>query len=248
MENLLLLSTPAIVDIVAIAIVVLCAIIGLFKGFIKSLVSTFGTFVSILIAVALCGTVVTFLETQYGAVTFFTDNTTGFVNGLLGTTADMTVQEVTESTFIETGVTGWIAKLVLQLQGTAGLDPTLTVSQVVCPMFGYYIASIISIVGLFIVIRILLFIITEIILHHLVVGVLKHVDKVLGFLFGIVSGVIAVQIIVMIIGAIPLDFFNQLSTMINASQVTAFLMKVNIVQAILDANILSYVKNVFTGA
>ena len=240
------MSAPQIVDLVVVILIALFAIIGLMKGFIRSLVSTFGTFFAILFAVLVCGAVVTFLETKYQAVTFFGNSISGWVNNLLGTSADKTVAEVTEASFIESGVSGWIAKLILQLKGTEGLDPALTVSQVACSMFGYYISATISIIGLFIIFKILIFIISDLLLKHVVVGALKTVDKVLGFVVGIVSGVIVVQSVLTLIGGIPLDFFVQINGYVSESSFTKFLMSFNVVQAILDSNILAYVTNLFT--
>ena len=68
--NLLLTTTGgAIVDIVALILFVGFAINGAKKGFIKSLISTFGSIISLFVAILLCSSVANFLENQFGFAT-----------------------------------------------------------------------------------------------------------------------------------------------------------------------------------
>ena len=80
MSNLLLASSySAIIDVVALSVIVVLSIMGLKNGFVKTFVKVFGTIISLLLAVMLCSKGALFFENQFGLITSITEKVSGLV-------------------------------------------------------------------------------------------------------------------------------------------------------------------------
>ncbi len=237
MLNLLLaLSTSAIIDIVVAALIILFALMGLFRGFAKTFISAFGSILSLILAVLLASTVATFLQNKFGLITKISDGLAGVLTNIFGEQImDTTLAQATEENLAQAGVAGWIANIILSIRGADNIDMDITLNQIICPVFGYYITVIISIIALYIILRILLFLIGEIIKKLSKISIIGAVDKTLGLFLGLIRGIIFVQIAILIINVIPLSFFQELSVNIEASVLAAFINKINIFGIIINS-------------
>ncbi len=227
--NLLTALTSNIVDIAVILIVLISCVVGLKKGFVKSLISTFGSLFAIILALLLCSSTTAFLETKFGLITTISSGVGGVLTKIFGEEIMLTtLKDATEVSLTNSNLTAWLIKIVIDVKGVGDIPLDYTVSDVVSPVFGYYITCIISVVGLYIVLRIAFFIIGEFAKGLHKVPIVGFVDKLLGFLFGLIKGVIVVQIIILIIRVVPLGFFQNIALSIEQSAIARFIDKINL--------------------
>ena len=250
MNLLLAMNGGTIVDIVALCLIALSAIIGLCRGFAKTFISAFGSIISIILAFLLCSTVAGFLENKFGLITTISDKLQGVLTGIFGETLmDTTLQEATEATFAEAGVASWIANIVLSVKGSGNVDMNVTLNQIICPVFGYYITALIAIIILFILFKILFFLIGEFIKKLSEIKIIGTVDRTLGLILGIIRGVIIIQLLILIINIIPIAAFQQVSLDIENSVFVSFINGINIFGLILNAITgIGNIVNVISGA
>jgi uncharacterized membrane protein required for colicin V production len=226
----------AIIDIVALALIVISTIIGIKKGFAKTFVSTFGSILSIIFALLLCGAAAKFLESQFGLTSSIAKGIEGTLSRVFGAELmDTTIAEANDTNLSQLGLSSLIIKLVLQTGENATLPPDTTLNKIVAPTFAYYITAIICVIVLFILFKIALFLIAEFVFKARKWKLVKGLDGTLGLILGVIRGIIIVQIIVMIIGILPFDFFNKITELIPKTYIANALSKINVFPIIINA-------------
>lgn len=249
MNYLLLNSTAsAIIDVVALAILVIFAISGLTKGFVKTFVSVFGTIISLLLAVLLCSQCANFLQNQFGFITTVTEKVSNVVNSVFGEElANTTLNNAIESSLSESGLSSWLIKIILEAKNDGTIPMDTTLNQIISPALAYYTVCGISIVLLFVVFKILLFILGDMTKKLSALSLVGAVNKALGLLLGFVRGVIIIQFAVIIINALPIGFVQQLSLVAQNSKIVGFICNINIfdiiIKSISHLDILSFIKS-----
>ena len=239
MYNLLTTSGSAIVNIVALVFVFGFALYGLIRGFAKTFISMFGTILSLLFAILLCSTVTSFLESKFSFVTTMSNALSGVVTNIIGEDLmKVPLALATENTMQYAGVNGLIIRLVLSIKDAGTYPPDTTVGDVACPTFAYYVVLIICAIALFIIFKLIFFVIGRIIRKLYNIKIVAALDKTLGFLLGLISGVIYFETIVMILGAIPIDAVHDLYILIENSSVAHFICSINPYDSIL--NVISF--------
>lgn len=241
-------SSSAIIDVVALSLLVVFAVLGLKNGFIKTFVKVFGTIISLLIAVMLCSKCANFLENQFGLISKITEKVSGVVSNIFGDEiVNMTLGHAQDAELSELGLSGWLIKIVMQAKtdGTIPLDTTL--NQIISPVLSYYIACGISVIFLFILLKIILFIIGDLTEKLGAIYVVGALNKALGFILGLIRGVVMIQFAVIIIKIIPLGFIQSLYVELNNSVVVGFIDKINLFDIIINSfaklDILSFIKS-----
>lgn len=235
MYNLLSISGGAIVDIVALLFLLGFALHGLIKGFAKSFVSLFGTVISLLLAVLLCSLVARFLESEFSLVTNISGSISNTLNNIFGETImNTTLEQATEEILKDAGLGGIILTIVIAFKGDIGIPTDVTLNQVLSPTFSYYIVMLISALILFILFKVLLFLLGEII-KNTRSNFVRKTDKTLGLLLGLLSGVIYIEFFIMIISVIPLGFCQDLYSYILSSTFTNFINNLNLFNKMLSA-------------
>lgn len=254
MNGILALSTPTIIDIVALCIIALFVIMGALKGFIGTVISAFGTIASILLAILLSTTVTKWLESSFGFITAISDEISGVLTNIFGETFMNTpLSEANSETLAESGVTGWIIAIILQIQAEGTIDPETTLNKIISPVFGYYIGVIVSCIVLFIIIKLLFKIIEKIAKKAHNIKAIKWVDSILGLALGLLRALITIDIIIMTIQVIPLPTLQSLSAQIDAAPVAHFIDSINIISTILNSvigtsNISEIITKMISGA
>lgn len=234
--NLLLVSWgSAIIDAVALILILLYFISGLKRGFIKTFFSTFGAIFSFLLAVLLCSTVANFLEKNYGTVSSVANWLSGGLNGIFGKDLmDTTLAQATQSDMSSGGVASWIISLVLSLKSSANIPTDVTLSQVISPVLAFYIVCAISLLALYIIFRIIFFLFGELAqkLHKFKPTAL--IDKLLGAVFGLIKGIVILDIAIIVINAIPLGFVQSIAIEIENTAITSFISNTNLIGMLFD--------------
>lgn len=247
MSNLLASSVGGIIDVVAIAIIVLFSILGIKNGFVKTFVKVFGTIISLLLAVMLCSKCANFLENQFGLVSAITEKVSGVVTNIFGDQiANTTLNEAVDSKLSELGLSSLFTKIILEAKADTSIPLDTTLNQIISPALSFYIACGISIIVLFIIFKILLFILGDITSKLGAFNLLGATNRLLGFALGLLQSVVIIQIALFIINIIPLEFMQKISLEISNSSVVRFIDKINIFEIIIKSfsrlDILSFIK------
>ena len=248
MINMLLANYGAIINVVALVFMFGFALLGLSKGFVKTLISTFGTIFSLLFAVLLCSTVSDVLENKFSLVSSLSEKISNVLLNLLGEEVMETpLSLANDSTFGVAGIGGFLLSIVHSIRTDASLPPTATLNDVLAPTFSYYVVIAISIVITFILFKIALFLIGEIVKRHLYeVNIIRRTDRTLGFFLGLISGVVYLEFIILIISILPFGFFQNLYVQIHASTVGGIIESINLYSKLTSTisigNVISHIK------
>ena len=235
MNNLLASTGSIVVDVVAVVVILGCALMDLKRGFVKTFLSLFGTILSLLLAVLLASKVAVFLQDRFGLVSSISQGLKGPLISIFGQDAmNIPIGLVDENALATNGVAGWIAQIIMasKADGTISLDTT--VGDVLAPTFAHYVAMAIAIVALFIVFKLIFFVIGKIIRNLHSIKPIAIVDKSLGFLLGIISAVVSLEIVATIISLIPIGFVQTLNGYIKESYILGFIQNLNIFSIILQ--------------
>lgn len=245
-ENLLAPTTSAIIDGVALIIILIFFVIGAKKGFTKTFFSVFGGFISLLLAVLLCSSVASFLQNRFGTVTSVSGWLEGVLRNIFGETLmDTTLAEATEENLGVAGIAGWMLKIVLSIKDTAEVPMDVTLNQVISPVFAYYLVAILCTIGLYIIFKIIFFLIGEIVGKFHKITPVRVLDKTLGAIFGLIRGIIIIDLWLLIIKVIPIGFFQTIVTEIQNTTIVKFLESFNlfgyITEALINSNLIQMI-------
>lgn len=236
MVNLLSSSLPAIIDIVVVLIILLFMVLGFAKGFINTFLKSFGTIISLIIAVLLCATVANFLSSEFSLQTSLANKLIGTVNSIFGEELmARPLETATESSFSSGLIAGWIIKSVLQIKDAGYYPVGTTLGMATAQVFAYYVLILISFVILFIILKILCFLLEKFALKLHKRKIIGLVDRIFGIVLGLIRGLLFVQIVILTIQAIPIAFIQNISSAIESSVITAFISDINIYGIIIDS-------------
>ena len=251
MNNLLAVNLPVIVDVVAIIFVAAFIIYGYAKGFVKQFVSAFGTIFSLLFAVILCASVAKFLQTRFGLVGSISAGLDGVLTNIVGADVmDITLGQAGRDYLAQQGMAAWMIDLVMLFVSDGSLPIDTTLRQVIGPTFAYYLLIILSAVGLFIIFKLLFFLLGKIIKKLHSIKLIAVIDNGLGCLLGLFSGIIYLELIIMVISIIPIQAVQDVYMAIQSSIFASFIAKINLYNVVLNAisstNVVGYVKDLVT--
>ncbi len=236
MNNLLALSTGAIADIVALALVLIFAIVGLKQGFAKSFISTFGTLIALVLASLLCNSFATFLQNKFGLVETIGNALPGTLSNIFGEDVmNVTLAQATENKLSEAGVASWIINIVISMQNNTSIPTDTTLNQILCPTIAYYVVIVIAFVLLLIIFKILLWLLGKIIIKMYTIKAIKITDCTLGFVFGLIKGILIAELIIMVISILPIGFFQTLTLEMQSAPICTFLNNINLYSLILNS-------------
>lgn len=185
----------SILDIIVISILAIFAIVGFVKGFLNTLLSLFGNLASLAIAIVVVKPCARFLDKIFGIVKWLGNL---IVNGLNGSgiipdlaSSTMTSDEVISFMGNNRGLLGKFASLFVDkdlVYGTGQTDLVATLTK----NMGNFAATIFTVIILFILIRIAVFILSKIFDAITKKRALSGLDRLLGFAFGAVKGAVVI--------------------------------------------------------
>ncbi|MEG1581635.1 MAG: CvpA family protein [Clostridia bacterium] len=206
-----------IVDYIIIAILILCAIIGCYKGFIKSFLSVFSGFINVLLCIIATKPLAGFLNSTFGLENALSSSiNTSLVNGcadfgtnMVGLTTQADINAHITNALNNGSKSGIVRSF---LEGILKVTPenlanrtSLSISDILSRSLGTFLTLVISFILVFIVIMTV-----KVLLSALCKKVQKSslsvFDRILGFVFGIVRGGAFVVIVLGI-----LSFFTEVS-------------------------------------
>ncbi|MBR2384084.1 MAG: hypothetical protein IKA99_00575, partial [Clostridia bacterium] len=149
----------AIITIISFGIIALFIFFGVKRGFTKTFIKDFGALFSLIFALLLCSTVVNFLERTYSSVKSFSMSISGLMDNMFGKEVmDLHAGNV-NSTNLQGILSSWLINTIINLIGANNNIENVPLREVVSPVFSYYIISFIVIIVLFILFRIIFYII-----------------------------------------------------------------------------------------
>jgi uncharacterized membrane protein required for colicin V production len=225
---------PIIIDIVFVAVVVILAIVGLVKGFAKSLISMVGNLAAIVIAILIARPFADLINMITGADGFFggliKDVFVGFNEGFntIAVTispSGMVSPELAQSMALDLHGRGNIFFEILYRMIFTSEFPSGTISlgDIIGGVIGGLVVIIIAAVLAFILLKIALFIIERVAKKLTEFSIIGGIDKVLGFVFGAVKGLLFVSIAFALTSALTLVFpaiDNALNPVLSKTTVT----------------------------
>lgn len=249
MTNLLYASsTGAVLDILALLTIFILGTICAKRGFINSLIRIFGTILCLIIASKLSSWFTVLLEDWFSLVTVVSDGLEGVLVSIFGEKVMLTDLSVITGDYLTSNdLPRWLADIVVQTCEELGYPMGQTVSEIVCPVFGYYIVMAISFIILFVGLKILLYFLKKIIDQLRNFRLIGIPDTLLGLALGIIEAIIFINIAITIIGVIPIDFFQNIIFEIENSLLTGLISKINVFELIFvglsKANFIDYIKS-----
>lgn len=235
--NLLLNSNvSAIVDVVALVLIIAFALWGCIRGFVKTFFSAFGTILSLLIAILLAPSVANFLQDKFQ----FVDTVSNGINNVLtdhfGTNImNLTLEQATKEHLANAGIAGFIVDIILSARAESSIPNNTKLSQIVCPAFAYYIVQIICIIGLFIIFKLIFRLVGDIAVKMHEKKKFARVDKTLGFALGVIHGIIILEFLIIGIKIIPIGFLQDIYAAIQTSIIAGTIEKISLFNLLIGA-------------
>ena len=186
----------SILDIIVISILAIFAIVGFIKGFLNTLLSLFGNLASLAIAIVVVKPCARFLDKIFGIVKWLGNL---IVNGLNGsgiipdlTSSTMKSDDVISYMSNGRGLLGKFASLFVDKETTYGAGAESDLVATLTKNMGNFAATIFTVIILFILIRIAVFILSKIFDAITKKRALSGLDRLLGFAFGAVKGAVVI--------------------------------------------------------
>lgn len=214
----------SVLDIIVICILAIFAIAGFVKGFLNTLLSLFGNLASLSIAIVIVKPCARFLDKIFGIVKWLGNM---IVNGLSGIIPDLTESTMTSDEVISymgnnRGLIGRFASLFVDKGTTYGAGAESDLTQVLTNNMGNFAATIFTVIILFILIRIAVFILSKIFDAITKKRALSGLDRLLGLLLGLIKGAVVITSVLTIMYTIA-PIFPSIDTWITNSSFTNWL-------------------------
>ncbi len=234
MQVLLLANISAIIDIVALVLLLIFALYGLIRGFTKTFFSIFGTIIGITISLLIAPSVVSFIQNKFSALDSMRGTFSGVAEQVLGKELSSAPLSFATQENLK-GIAGLIANLVLSLKDNASVSADATIGEAVSTIFAYYVLLLICAVVLFIVFKIIFFLLGEIVKKAYKNKIVASADRLLGIVLGVINGIFNIELIILLISILPIPFFQQITVAISETTFTNFLQSINIYRLIFDS-------------
>lgn len=234
LNNLLYSALGAVVDIVALTVLVFLTALGAVRGFTKTFISVFGVLISLILSALLCSTMALFMESKFSLITSISNGLSGILNGIFGDELMNVPLSMANEELLNGNIALWLASIILSAKDNPNISQTTTLNQIVSPVFAYYVAVIISFIVLYIIFRVILFLIGELVKRAHNIVLVKKVDCSLGAVLGFVRAFIIIGITVAIIRIIPIGFVQDFVIVIDNTILTRFCSTINIGSVIIN--------------
>lgn len=201
-----------IFDVIVVVVLLICAIVAAKKGFIESIFGLLTTIVSLVAAVFLAKILVEVTGGLFGLSNTIRGGVIDFLSGIEGLDTDISKQGLAVS--LEGKLPAFVIDLIVDAYGVDVPANTTIAMQLATPVTDFVMFIVAGII-IFIAAKLALGIVKNIIISIIgVIGLLNAVDKLLGFVLGVVQGALIVGALFMLISFLPIE---GLTTMIDSS-------------------------------
>ena len=214
-----------IVDWMILAVIAVSVIYGLHRGFINGVLSVAAFIGSALLAFSLCGDLAAWLQqnkTLVDTLIYYTDAGSRVSNLDLSL---LPVSQVTESALAQILQSANLPSAFEEafLSGFAGASATTNIAQLLSQTIVSVSLSILSFLICFFVAYVVCTFVLHLVGYVFELPVLRHLDSLVGGVFGLIRGVMMVFILFalvpIVLAVVPVDFISE---MITASQLAPY--------------------------
>ncbi|MEG1499716.1 MAG: CvpA family protein [Clostridia bacterium] len=193
--NMIGMAFP-VLDIVVIAVLLLFSLIGVWKGFLRSLVSLCGFAVSFVVAILIRVPVANLFDKMFGLTNVVAGKIAaqlGAISTVLTDTKTLNAGEL--ATAVDSSsLSGILKQIFKSFIGTENFAQPMSVADIVGTRIGFIVTCIVAVIVMFVIIRIIVFLLNLIIKKIMKKSAFGPIDKVLGFVLGLAKGGILVFI------------------------------------------------------
>ncbi len=233
MQLLLLNNFSATIDIVALVILIIYALYGLIRGFTKTFFSVFGSIIGVALALLIAPSVISFVQAKFSVLDGFKNSFYGVSKKILGSELYATPLALATKESLN-GVAGFIANALLSLKNNANVSADATIGQALATIFAYYALLIICGIIVFIILKCIFYLISEVVKKAYKNKFVATFDRSLGLALGFINGIFTLEIIILLIGILPIPFCQQIIININDTALTRFIQNINLYQLIIN--------------
>lgn len=192
------------IDILIVVILALVAIVGLYRGFLKTMLGFVNSFVSFIIAIFLARPIAKLLglipKIGGGIANYFSTKFSAIGNLGEALAEDTAVSEIISQNAGIKGFFKWIFNLV------AGKS-TISAGEVPANYFGNLVGSVVLIligfIVAFILVRIIVAILGRLFKKLNDIKIVNAADKTLGFMFGAIEGFLIIGLVLLVVSILP---------------------------------------------
>ncbi len=230
------MSTAVIIDLITVGIILIFSIVGLVQGFAKSFISIFGTLLSFVFSILLCVTVVSFLEERFGVVYNLTNKIKEYISlKISAEILDLPISQVDTEIMKSANVPNYISWIIILLKANSLVPSNVSIASVLCPTISYYVWVAISFVILFVLFKLVFYIIGKIIyMFKKDFKKFNKADRALGVFAGMFRGGAVVCIIIIVLSVLPIAFAQNIYSEIVNAPVTNFVKNINVFDMLLS--------------
>lgn len=191
------MSISGIIDIIFVAVLIILAVIGLTKGFLKSAISMVGSLASMVIAYFAASPLGSLIDKIFKSTSFFANKISNWLYSLSdffsitrnGESFSNIAGEMSAS-----GVDSAVQRLAKAVLGSGIIPEGESVGSVMGKSLGGLLTTVIGGIVAFILIRIIIKVLEHLSSKITQVRIFGAVDKVLGFVFGLVKGLLYIGV------------------------------------------------------
>lgn len=216
-------TAPAvIVDLVAIAVILVMAIISSVKGFMKCLIGFIGTVMSVVLALVFCKAVSSFFQNQFGWLSSLSE----FFCERFSTLSAFNVPIEDATDLTNMNVPAFIVSVIIEAFSSSPIPEGTTAAQLIAPVLAQYLLNIVSFIIIFLLIKLVCFFLNKTLGEVFrTIPIVRSVNGVLGFAVGAIEAILLICTILYVISFIPADGLNEF---IASTTIVQFFYKNNI--------------------
>lgn len=220
-------------DIVVAIIILISALVGLKKGFMKTILSFAGFFVSLIVSYFLLKPVISALKGT-ALDNFILNKSQQILSGF----GNIMVKEIPSyEMLIETlseKIPAFLAEaLAKPLSELIGSNANMTLAEILAPNLANILMNIVVYIGLVLIISIILAIVKAIIKTIVELPIIKQIDRLLGFVLGAAMGVLVVYLILLLMSLLNgMELLKPAFDAIEQSKFTIIMYKNNLITII----------------
>ena len=217
-NQLLAFSLP---DVILLCVLLLFFFIGVIRGFLRSLLSFFGTFGAIVVAGLLAAPFSRLLGNTFGLTAKFSSMFVGFLPKV-SSVFSVDVSGLTANAIVDSvKLPGFIENVLVKVAPSGTMPEGTTVAELTAPIFGGYLCTIISFIILFILCKVAILILSHFFKKIDRVKGLSGINKLLGGVFGLARGLLFSFTVLAVISFLPAKWMSKPVNAIQNSAITS---------------------------
>lgn len=197
-----------VVDILAVLVIVGFALLAAKRGFIDCLFSLITTLLAFLIAILLLRSIMRWTDGLFGLQEVLQEGCSKALGKIKALNVD--VSNAGLQAQLEDKIPAFLAKFVVNSVGDSEIPAGTTLAMIIGAPLGKFITSLIAFFVLFIIAKLLLSLLKKLLSSFVnKMPFISSVNRLLGFLVGLVQGWLIVSAVVAVLGVLPVDGINR---------------------------------------